>query len=359
MRPLHCLIPILCSAIVLVSCFPTGLKRAEDIYCEGRKEIRFQDNGNHSLDLLYTGCGGVLIHSEGASILVDPFYSYAGILQHLQKLKTDKEQTDSVFHRIENVGSGIEDIHHVLLAHSHYDHMMDLPYVLNTFLKNQNPLVIGSSSARNILAGMPLSPYRFQKPVFRNGKTFDAIQLAPGIRLFVICSEHAPHARALGIPIQGMTGPVCQKGIKGFDTNHYASSFLRWKEGTNYSFLLEFRHSDRAKPFRIFIQSSSCAPPNGIPTFLPPGDSVDLALVGVASSQLVVDYPRELLTHLRPRKVILIHWEDFFRAYEKEPKIVRGTSFKTFLTRYQSVMGSDYAHRTSMPRPGTLYRIVY
>ena len=67
----------------------------------------------------------------------------------------------------------------------------------------------------------------------------------------------------------------------------------------------------------------------------------------------------QLLDTLRPRYVVLIHWEDFFRAYQKDPKPVRGTRFKIFFKRYQSVMGPDYALRTSMPRQGTLYRFLY
>jgi hypothetical protein len=345
--------------LLLSSCFPTSLKRASDIYCEGTRNIQLNNAPQHSFELIYTGCGGMVIHSGNESILVDPFYSNTGLLKLLGKLKTDKNQTDSVFQNIRQKLGGTDKIHNILLAHSHYDHMLDLPYVLNAHLNKNKPQIIGSFSAKNVLTALPLAPYQFREPNLDHVCKCDTIHISERILLYAYRSEHAPHLHLLGFPIQGMKGDIGPEGIKGLDTPDYKSGFQSWKEGTDYSYILELRDPGRKKPFRIFIQSSSCLPPAGIPSNLPAGDSIDLALIGVASTNQVDNYPMQLLSAIRPRYVVLIHWEDFFRAYRKEPKIVRGTRFKIFLNRYQSVMGSGYAGRTSMPRPGTLYRFQY
>jgi len=123
--------------------------------------------------------------------------------------------------------------------------------------------------------------------------------------------------------------------------------------------LIELNREGRQRPFRIFIQSSSCAPTAGIPDFLAKDEPVDLAFIGVASANNVRDYPMGLLRAIRPRYVVFIHWEDFFRSYDKKPGIVRATNFKKFLSRYEEVMGKDYPSFTTMPRQGTMYRFLY
>jgi hypothetical protein len=231
--------------------------------------------------------------------------------------------------------------------------------VLNTYLNDQKVQIIGSASTHNALAAMHLAPYTFRQPRFPNDQCYEELRLNAHMTLKVIPSGHAPHLRFLGIPVQSMKGAIGTKGVKGFDAPDYKAWFQKWKEGEDYSFLLELEGPGNERPFRIFIQSSSCKPPAGVPDFLPSGEGVDLAFIGVASASNVPDYPFALLQKIRPRYVMFIHWEDFFRSYDLQPKIVRATNFKKFLNRYQQAMGPAYASFTTMPRQGTLYRFQY
>ena len=274
------------------------------------------------------------------------------------KLATDKTEVNEVFRKIEAQCGGTAAIGNVLIAHSHYDHLMDLPYVLNTHLTGRKVTVVGSSSTRNALAAMHLSPYTFQQPDFGKGRCYDEILLNSRMKLKVIPSGHAPHAKIFGIPFQGMQGDIGPKGVKGFDAPDYQARFGSWKEGEDYSFVIEIERDNNERPFRIFIQSSSCEPSAGIPE-LAQDEQIDLAFIGVASANNVPDYPITLLQAIKPHYVVLIHWEDFFRSYELQPKIVRATRFTTFLDRYEKVMGAAYTSFTIMPRQGTLLRFQY
>ena len=346
-------------ALLLLGCFPRSIRAYCSLYRECDTSIALSPHPQKELKVLYTGCGGLLIHSGVQSVLIDPFYSYKGLSMVWKKLATDKVQADKIFGRIDAQCGGTSAIGTVLIAHSHYDHLMDLPYVLNTHLKDGQVQIIGSASTRNALAAMQLSPYTFRQPRFPKERCYDEIRLSPQMTVKVIPSGHAAHVKFLGIPIQGMRGSIGAGGIKGFDAPGYKAPFYKWKEGEDYSFLLELEGEGGERPFRIFIQSSSCTPPAGIPDFLGQDEPVDLAFIGVASASNVPDYPVTLLRAIRPRYVVFIHWEDFFRSYDLQPEIVRATNFKKFLRRYEQAMGPAYTSFTTMPRQGTLYRFLY
>jgi hypothetical protein len=178
------------------------------------------------------------------------------------------------------------------------------------------------------------------------------------MRVTVFRAAHSPHVELFGRSISTMTGSIGPEGVKGFDTCSYKARFWKWAGGPTYSFLLEIDQPDRPKPLRIFIQSTGCDS-LGIPDLGRAEDFMDIAFIGVASTNHLNDYPKQLLRAIRPRYVVLIHWEDFFRKYSKEPMFVRATDPGPFFARYREVMGADYPRLTSMPRQLVRYRFLY
>jgi hypothetical protein len=107
---------------------------------------------------------------------------------------------------------------------------------------------------------------------------------------------------------------------------------------------------------RIFVQSSSCNPMSGIPPNTLPEHPVDIAFLGVASYQESPDYPMVLLDSLNPKKVVWIHWEDFFRNYKRKPKTVRATKVPAFFRKKEV---SDIANKSYLPWPRAVFKVAY
>jgi hypothetical protein len=72
----------------------------------------------------------------------------------------------------------------------------------------------------------------------------------------------------------------------------------------------------------------------------------------------VTDYPETLLQTIRPRFVILAHWENFFRPRTGDPGDLQvvpgGTDPKEFITRLKTALPDDADW--ILPRPGAWLR---
>jgi hypothetical protein len=87
--------------------------------------------------------------------------------------------------------------------------------------------------------------------------------------------------------------------------------------------------------FRIFYQDAASKP---LDVVLPPftgsdQHAVDLAIVCAGNFKKVEDYPTLLLAALRPKYVIVGHWEDFFHGQGDEPTPVRFTDTRELAAR--------------------------
>ena len=116
---------------------------------------------------------------------------------------------------------------------------------------------------------------------------------------------------------------------------------------------------NKGKPeLRLFVQSSSCKFPYGLPPKKVLDEkSIDVAFLGVASAQNVKAYPQEILKQLSPKKIVLIHWEDFFmNLYRKKIQMsVRATNMRKFMRHlkqeYNCQKTEDLTKWFSMPLP--------
>jgi hypothetical protein len=90
-----------------------------------------------------------------------------------------------------------------------------------------------------------------------------------------------------------------------------------------------------------------------LPPPLPDQKAIDVAILCVASFAYVRQHPEATLAHLKPRYVILSHWENFFQpgpSVEKRPAVVPFTSVRKFLRRFhRHYPGPNWV----LPQPGT------
>ncbi len=74
----------------------------------------------------------------------------------------------------------------------------------------------------------------------------------------------------------------------------------------------------------------------------------------VAGYNEVDDYPRALVAHLQPRRIVLIHWENFFSRLPEDPHDLRPVPFlniEKFVKRLAPAIPPDADY--VLPAPGS------
>lgn len=293
--------------------------------------------GNQEARATYLGCGGLLLQKGNDAILIDPFFSNqktgkigrSVFLGRSGKavIHPDKKMVELGLATVrENVGTG--KVHAIVSAHSHYDHLMDVPLVYEYFKKE--PKLLLTRSGYNIIHNtVDSTDVVLSEDLDQNAdpKPFEISTATGSIRIYPIRADHNPHFRH----VKFFSGAQLQPVNDLSDARAKTKANL-WLEGNTFSFLVDFVGSDGSIEFRAFIQSSSCHPPAGIPPAKLLTRPVDVAFIGVVSYQFSPGYPCELLNAITPGKVVWIHWEDFFRRYDRKPKTVRGTDIPAFFS---------------------------
>lgn len=361
MKFLNLVLPLV--LVIFASCAKNVKSLIEAGVIPGSKQVTLplSSPASGTLHIVYTGCGGLMISTGEEAILTDPYYTGQRMHRLITGIKIKPKNIRKVFARLNSVATTSTNIKAVLVAHSHYDHLQDLPYLLVKNLLPADVKLFGSPS-------MSCTVSKFmEREVFVNANDsihgMDSvgkwIMVSPHIRVMAIRAGHAPH---LG-EHQFMEGSTCDKGFTFFNRPRSRTTAFKWKNGTVYSFLIDILKDDGKTPeFRIFLQSSSCNAPVGFP----PKDAkeVDLAILGVALAQNVNGYPNTLLSYLGAKKVMLIHWEDFFRdIYHKKPKSVRKTDMDKFVndlkTHFKVNRTEELTDFVVMPQPLTDVKMEY
>jgi hypothetical protein len=348
-----------------LSKYPRKWEKKEIALTETKTTIKIGEQGKR-LKALYTGCGGMILDQGNEAIATDPFFSNQPFMSiQLGKIFTRPEAVQSGLQNLHQANIDPQKIKHVLIEHSHYDHLMDVPYLLDQKFLNDSVSIYGGMTSFNILHKFLPSISSFvnidsstHHPKNRLVKTGKWMYLNPELRILPIESSHAPHF----LNIELMHGEVGERGLKGFEHPLDKTKASQWKRGNVYSFLVDYLNKEKIE-LRIFIQSSSCEYPYGLPPEFELSErKVDIAFIGVASSQNVKDYPQSLIKTLNPSRIILIHWEDFFRPYGKAAKTVRFTNFNKFFKRLSQAQGlgiDQMKGKVIMPKPGTLIELEY
>ncbi|MFK8037284.1 MAG: MBL fold metallo-hydrolase [Crocinitomicaceae bacterium] len=319
--------------------------------------FNFKDYDKSPIAITYLGCGGFSIKRNDNTVLIDPFFTNPGPLKGagVCKMKTKTEKVSIGMANIPNFVN--ENVAAILVSHSHYDHLMDVPYVYDRYTNPGETEIYCSQSSKNMINGV--GKIEAEKITTLNYETSSVNQigdrffLAEGsIRITPILSEHAPHYKSIKM-FEGDAKPK-HKYTEPLDRSRAGW----WKEGETYAFLIDFlspTNSDSIE-FRIFLQSSAANPQNGwLHPDLKVEHPVNLALLGIASFDYVDHYPESLIDHLEPEKLVLCHWEDFFKKYDrKKPKRVRATKVREAIRRVALVYphSNNKEEQFILPYPG-------
>jgi L-ascorbate metabolism protein UlaG (beta-lactamase superfamily) len=325
--------------------------------------VSVQIGNNHgTLKVMYLGCSNLLIGYKNELILIDPFFSN----QPASKASLGKVKFNPTYF---NIGAGyvynrfqtsFKNIHSIFISHSHYDHLLDLPYLLQKDSLRQQVKIFGDQSTKNVLQNF-IANAQFnnsdsfvyqpkQKPIW--------ITINKEMRVLIIPSSHAPHLGKLHF----MKGHTDSSHFKQFTQAEQEIKANEFKEGHTFAFIVDLLQNDSII-LRTLRKGAGCETNNGfLFNEIIEEHAIDLALLQMASANFTNCYPQNILSQTKPKFVVLTHWEDFFRPYgDPKTKTLRATNFQYFFKQSKSVKKAwPYKYEKEkfcMPKPGTLMLI--
>lgn len=264
------------------------------------------------VDIQYLGSGGYLVTRGTDVALFAPVYSNPTapevFLGH--EFRTEARLVDSL------LPSEADKAQAIIVGHSHYDHLLDTPWIATHRAKSAN--IYGSSTMKHLLASIrpELKKRTPANKIVALDKEADAKEWVPipysRMRLLAIPSEHADQFR---IGIFGLVWPLhAFRGEVTEDAPALPRKAAEWPEGRTFAYLLDFLDEGGRTEFRVYFQDSGTHVGVG---FGPAPDDpdyrkVDVALICGSGDFKGLDHPKGIVTHLQPRHVIVGHWEDFF-----------------------------------------------
>lgn len=302
-----------------------------------------------SAELTYLGVGGWLIRVGGDAVLTAPFFSTPR-LTSVGLGRSIRPDTARIDERMRALVPDRAGIRALLVGHSHYDHLMDVPYVARRHLPGVP--VYGNAAMLRLLAADPVRPRL--AALEEDAGTHEA----PGrwiyphpdstVRFMALRSGHAPHAAGVKVFRRGQRGERAE----------LPSNAWEWSEGNVLAYVVDFleRGTGRVR-FRVHFQDAASEAPLGFPPPLAGADAApfDLAIVCAGSFREAGDYPRGVVGALRPARVLVGHWEDFFRPQTMSLRLIPRTDTLELLRRVDAALPAG--GNRSIPRPGETLRI--
>ncbi|WP_326733673.1 MBL fold metallo-hydrolase [Streptomyces sp. NBC_01022] len=248
---------------------------------------------------VFLGVSTILLDDGETAILTDGFFSRPGLLRmRFGRLRPHPARIAAGLHR-----AGIERLDAVFVVHSHYDHALDSPEVAAA----TGARLIGSPSTHNIARGQGFPDDRFQPAV--TGEPFTIGRFT----LTALPARHSPGDIAPGRIDQPLRPPV-----RATD----------YRTGECYS--LHVRHGTH----RLLIHASAHSLPGALD-----GHHADTVYLGIGAlgrqdEAFREEYWHRLVTSTGARRVIPIHWDDFFRPLDRPLR-----PFRAFLDDFPATMG--------------------
>ena len=237
------------------------------------------------------GTTALLFDDGGKQIMFDPHFTRASGLQVVfGKLKTHEKVTDDMIK-----GFGIDRLEAIFVSHSHYDHVMDVPYLAN----KTKASVYGSPSVLNVARGGGVS-----EDGLHGVQPGDKISLGE-YSITCIASKHAKASIFNDDLGKSINQPLVQPARR-----------KAYKEGGSVDYLVEHRGQTY-----LFHPSFQCV--EGQLEHI----RADVMFISIAGLWEVSDQIREhifeeTIGKVKPKVVIPVHWDDFFRGLDKKVREV-------------------------------------
>ena len=311
------------------------------------------------VSVTYLGISGILVEHGEHALLTAPFFTNPplmdwrpGLLRWLigRPIAPDTAVIERLLPRSADRASVI------LVGHGHYDHLLDVPYIATH--RTKSAVIFGGPSIRHMLMGDAIlrSDSRRLIPIPResagDAKSDGVWFYSPdsAFRFMALIADHAPQVKIGNWPYKFAVGTVST------DMDTLPKMASDWKLGEPYAYLIDvLSDSPRRTIFRIYFEDAPSEPPLGFPsTPLVAAEKVDLAILCAATSSNVRTTPDSLLRLLKPRGVMLTHWESFFRPALRSKRLSRSTDMHLFVRSLRRALQPQVGW--VMPLPGQTIR---
>jgi L-ascorbate metabolism protein UlaG (beta-lactamase superfamily) len=236
------------------------------------------------LTVTWLGVSTLLLDDGSSTLMTDGYFSRPSLAQvALGKVSPSPARVDGCLARLQ-----LTRLEAVIPVHTHIDHALDSALVAD----RTGARLVGGESAANVGRGYGLTTDRLVVAVSGEPIRLGAFDIT------LIKSRHSDPDRFPG----EITAPVI--------TPVRASAY---RCGESWSTLVHHRPSDR----RLLIQGSA-----GFVTGALAGHRADVVYLGVGqlgiqAEPYLIDYWTETVRTVGARRVVLVHWDDFFRPLSK------------------------------------------
>lgn len=253
--------------------------------------------------LRWLGTAGFELACEGRRLLIDPYLSRPTIPRCL---------LGPLRPNLASIRRHVPAAEVVVVGHTHFDHALDVPAVAH----QTGAAVVGSRSAMRLCrsAGLPADRLHEMEP---SGAERATVQFDP-FTIECARSVHAPIA--LGrIPFPGHIEDG--RGLPLYAHQYRCGTVLRIRVSV---------------AGRTIVHLGSAALPTG-----PPADEpADLLLLCASGWHTAPQLPERALAQLAPRRVLLSHWDDFFRPLHRRLRQLPRTRLDELVRRLRQVDAS-------------------
>lgn len=240
------------------------------------------------MDLSWLGTAGWRLVAAGRTVLIDPFLTRfptglaAGNFDPTTPLSTAPDEIDPY-------AAGADT---VLVSHTHWDHVADVPYVART----TGAQVFGTLTTCHVLSALDVPTGQLSMV------EGDEVLALGDLVLRVISARHSRNAR----------GAVLFSGVRT-EVPEPPSNISELPEGGTLAFSIDVPDGPRC----LFLGASDFSEANLA------GLAPDLVTVPVPSSDATFDYVARLLDVLdKPRTVVPVHWDEFESPLRNPPKVL-------------------------------------
>ena len=234
-----------------------------------------------SPSVTWIGVSTLLIDDGTTALMIDGFFTRPGAPRVL--LSRIAPRPDIVAECLRR--AGVTRLAAVICAHSHYDHAMDAPIWVN----ETGADLIGSESTANIGRGLNVPESSLK--VVTDGQTLSYNDF----ELTFIHSVHSPGDLYPGVVTEPVVPPAPTRA---------------WKSATCYSVLVNHPQG------RILIHASANFVPGALAGHHADVIYFGVGLLGKQSGEFINTYWNEVVVTTGARRIILVHWDDFFRTLD-------------------------------------------
>lgn len=236
------------------------------------------------LSVTWIGVATLLIDDGSSALMTDGYFSRPGLATVAAgKVAPVPARVDGCLARAK-----VSRLEAVIPVHTHFDHVLDSALVAD----RTGARLVGGQSAANVGRGYGLPQDRIV--VAADG---EPMQLG-AYDVTLIESHHCPPDRFPGVIGEPVTPPV------------RASAY---RCGESWSTLVHHRPTGR----RLLIQGSAGFVEGALAGQRADAAYLSVGQLGLQPRSYLVDYWTETVRAVGARRVILIHWDDFFRPLTK------------------------------------------